>query len=208
MEKIRVLNNISSLLNEVNMLSKSLQTEASMTDHEMIEQRDFLRTKLKNLWLSLDSDLGQHNAHFIIFALVAYIDETITTIFVKKNMIWPKLQKEMFDINVAGEKFYQLLDALLSDPLFPKTVHYTFYLILKFGFEGELIDRGKKTKKSYMKELEEIIKANIPDNRLKQDISVKSIFTWKYYVAKYYIPIVAAVVAIVYFSSLYFLTAG
>lgn len=205
MNYLEQMTDLSYFLKEIN--KKSI--EVSNTDNELLDVviiREEFRSKIDNLWRNFDKGIGKHNAHIIVFAIVAFIDEKMSGIIEYHDNTWPKFQTELFDIDYAGEKFYKLLDSVLSDPSYPKLVYYAFYLILKFGFEGELVDDAKKTKSYYLGMLEEVVSANInknPDNDIKPVITN---YKWKYYFSKYYVLLVLAILFITYLSTAYILT--
>jgi hypothetical protein len=201
MKKINELSMICLFLNDIRQISNRHQTDKNYDFTKIIEKREKLRERVNNIWTELDKIIGKHNAHFIIFAIVAYVDEIVSAIFIETNNNWPKLQKEIFDTDAGGEKFYELLDALLIDPSYPKITYYTFYLILKSGFKGELIDRSSKSKQKYLNELEIIIKANIPVNSHGEDLFIGQPFSWKYYLSKYYLFVNVCILIFAYFSS-------
>jgi len=73
----------------------------------------------------------------VLFAVVAQIDELIQTNFLQTmNISWPLLQKELFQIDNAGEVFYEILDEILPKPQTPIFVYEVYFFCLRYGFRG------------------------------------------------------------------------
>ncbi len=81
------------------------------------------------------------------FALVALIDEAILSSQWPGKSAWiaNPLQRELFKMNVAGERFYTDLDHLRQNPGENRPVLEVYYAALIMGFEGryKLLGREK-----------------------------------------------------------------
>jgi type VI secretion system protein ImpK len=122
-----------------------------------------LRRKILQLLERIEGDArkaGYTSSHVdgARFALVALIDEGILSSRWQGRTSWiaNPLQKELFKLNVAGEKFYTDLDLLRQNREENRPVLEVFYACLVMGFEGrfKLLGRDK---------LEALIKALASD---------------------------------------------
>ncbi len=77
-------------------------------------------------------------AQAAIFALVAFVDETVLLADFPLRSEWMSypLQLELFQTNVAGIEFYDRLSNLLLDPASNADVIEVYYLCLILGFKG------------------------------------------------------------------------
>lgn len=125
----------------------------------VIEFRSDLRSRINVISELCNRELGVKINYFIMFPLVVFSDELISVFFAENNVNWPKMQKEIFNIQNGGEKFYELLEQILDQPTYPREVYQLNYLILQYGFKGQLMDNDiKKTRTYYTGKLEEILK--------------------------------------------------
>jgi type IV/VI secretion system ImpK/VasF family protein len=87
------------------------------------------------------------------YALVAFIDESLAY---NSSINWKvKLQSSLFGTNIAGEEFFQRLDALmkLKDR---RDVLEIYYMCLAFGYKGKYLDDPEKIKE-YIGDLRSIL---------------------------------------------------
>ena len=83
-----------------------------------------LRNQLDFLKATIAEHYSERDTYMVLFAIVAQIDELIQTNFLQTmNISWPLLQKELFQIDNAGEVFYEILDDIL-----PKAPDAYFHL--------------------------------------------------------------------------------
>lgn len=134
-------------------------TEISDTE-DLVRIRSEIRIQLDFLRASLAEQYAERDSYLILFPIVAQIDELVQTNFLTAMQTdWPLLQKELFQIDNAGESFYNILDDILIKPQTPLFVYEVYYFCLKYGFRGRYKDHPVKIK-GYLKKLE---------SRLQQD---------------------------------------
>jgi type VI secretion system protein ImpK len=103
-----------------------------------------LRQKIKGHLDQCDQLAGKYGfprdaVHNAKFALIAFLDEAIITsdwVHKEKWLSFP-LQLELFNINDAGEKFFDLLDTLRQFPKSGSDLLEIYYLCLALGFKGK-----------------------------------------------------------------------
>ncbi|MEN6486525.1 MAG: DotU family type IV/VI secretion system protein [Syntrophobacteraceae bacterium] len=104
---------------------------------DLLHARSELRKELDVLRARLAERLSERDAYLVLFALVAHFDELVQTRFLKGDSLnWPTLQRELFQVDDAGELFYETLDDVLMKPQSLPFVLEVFYLCLSDGFKG------------------------------------------------------------------------
>jgi type IV/VI secretion system ImpK/VasF family protein len=125
-----------------------------VTSEDLIRVRAELRTQLDFLKATLEEQFSERDSYLILFAVVAQIDEAIQIRFMRSlNTAWPLLQKELFQIDNAGEVFYEILDDILLKPQTPLFVKEVYYFCLRYGFSGRYLGNPVKLQ-DYQKKLE------------------------------------------------------
>jgi type IV/VI secretion system ImpK/VasF family protein len=128
--------------------------------NDIVRIRAELRTQLDFLKAALSEQYSERDTYLILFAIVAQIDELIQTNFLRAmNISWPLLQKELFQIDNAGEVFYEILDDILPRPQTHAFIYEVYYFCLRFWFRGRYESNPAKISE-YIKKLQA---------RLKQD---------------------------------------
>ena len=85
---------------------------------------------------------------------MAEIDELIQTNFLRAMQLsWPLLQKELFQIDNAGEVFYEILDDILIKPQTPLFIYEVYYFCMRYGFRGRYEGNPVKVTE-YLKKLQ------------------------------------------------------
>ena len=86
---------------------------------------------------------GQQDVQDIGYALVGLTDELVMSKGGELRDYWlPRsLQLQLFNTNIAGEEFYNKLNALQHDPSRVEVLK-VYYLCLLFGFQGKFRVRG------------------------------------------------------------------
>ena len=108
-----------------------------VTPDDMIRIRAELRTQLDFLKATLAEQYSERDTYTVLFAVVAQIDELIQTNFLRTlNLSWPLLQKELFQIDNAGEVFYEILDDILPKPQTNTFIYEVYFFCLRYGFRG------------------------------------------------------------------------
>jgi len=97
--------------------------------------------------------LAERDCYLVLFPIVAYFDEHVQTRYLDENQLsWPPLQKELFQIDDAGELFYETVDDLLRKPQTIPFIYEVYYFCLNQGFQGKYVDNPVKISE-YMKKL-------------------------------------------------------
>ena len=120
---------------------EKLQTDAAPSEipaiEDLVNVRSELRTQLDFLKATLEEQYSERDTYLILFPIAAQIDELIQTNFLEAMQTsWPLLQKELFQIDNAGEVFYEILDDILLKPQTPLFVYEVYYFCLDYGFRG------------------------------------------------------------------------
>lgn len=147
---------ISFCLNEVEKEKLQL-TKNTMNLDALTAARERINNQLERLRVSLEQSLDKSFASFILFAIVAYLDEDIQAYVLELGQgNWLPLQKDFYGAYNAGELFYETIDKLLDNPDTPPTVMMVFYFILKKGFQGKYRDS-----KTHITKYQDILKEKI-----------------------------------------------
>jgi type IV/VI secretion system ImpK/VasF family protein len=140
---------------------------SQMSDYPNIEDlvkvRAHIRTQLEFLRAKLSETLAERDCYLILFAIVAHFDEYVQANYLSESHeAWPPLQRELFQIDDAGEVFYETLDDILHKPQTLPLVYEIFYFCLNHGFRGRYNDNPVKITE-YMRRL----RAKIPVHDLE-----------------------------------------
>jgi type IV/VI secretion system ImpK/VasF family protein len=130
----------------------------SYSADDIVHIRAELRTHLDFLKAVLGEQYSERDTYIILFAIVAQIDELIQTNFLRTmNMNWPLLQKELFQIDNAGEVYYEILDDILQKPQTHTFIYEVYYFCLRYGFRGRYENNPVKITE-YLKKLQAKLK--------------------------------------------------
>ena len=133
----------------------SLEEEgaASLAAGDLVSIRSELRTQLDFLKATLSEQYSERDTYLILFPVVAQMDEVVLGQFLGRvHSGWPSLQKELFQIDNAGEVFFEILDDILLKPQTSLFIFEVYYFCLNYGFRGRHQDNPVKIK-TYMKKL-------------------------------------------------------
>jgi len=126
-------------------------------DFNIVKVRAEIRTQLDFLRVKLAEQLTERDCYLVLFPIVAYFDEHVKTCYLaERQLSWPPLQKELFQIDDAGEIFYETVDDLLRKPQTIPFIYEVYYFCLNQGFQGRYVDNPVKINE-YMKKLREKI---------------------------------------------------
>lgn len=130
---------------------------AGVESFDLVGVRAEIRKQLDILRVKLAEQLTERDCYLVVFPIVAYFDEHIKTCYLaEKQLSWPPLQKELFQIDEAGELFYETVDDLLRKPQTIPFIFEVYYFCLSQGFQGKYADNPVKISE-YMKKLREKI---------------------------------------------------
>jgi cell division protein FtsN/type VI protein secretion system component VasF len=127
-------------------------------DHqELVRVRAEIRTQLDFLRMKLAEQLTERDCYLVLFPIVAFFDEYVQTTYLGENQLdWPPLQRELFQIDDAGEIFYDTVDDILRKPQTIPFIYEVYYFCLNKGFLGRHIGDPVKINE-YLKRLREKI---------------------------------------------------
>lgn len=131
------------------------QTENSTkTDNDDIVQiRADIRTQLKFLQANLAEYLSERDSYLVLFPIVAHFDELAYAYYTDNAVMgWLSLQTELFQIDDAGELFYETLDDIIRKPETLPFIFEVYYFCLSHGFRGKHADNPIKINE-YLKKL-------------------------------------------------------
>jgi len=124
-----------------------------LTLEDMVRVRAEIRTQLDVFRAALAEYLAERDCYLVLFPIVAHFDELVQTRYLDPDQLsWPMLQSELFQIDDAGEVFYDTLDDILLKPQTLPFIFEVFYLCLSHGFRGRYVTNPAKIKE-YMERL-------------------------------------------------------
>ncbi len=113
------------------------QADGQVPLDNLVQARSRIRSQLEILRDKLSEQLSERDVYLVLFPIVAHFDELVQTCCLKSDhRSWPPLQGELFQIDNAGEVFYDTLDDLMLKPQTLPFVLAVFYLCLNNGFVG------------------------------------------------------------------------
>ncbi len=157
---------------------KPNQGSISIEADKLVYIRTEIRTQLDFLKTTLDEHFSERDCYLTLFPVVAQIDELIQTNYLQTMQTsWPLLQKELFQIENAGNVFYEILDDILLKPQTPIFIYEVYFFCLSYGFRGCYLNKPVKIVE-YMKNLQLKIKY---DEQLVDSVEEKEIGRLKYF---------------------------
>lgn len=133
--------------------------EREYTLDELIEFRVELRMQLDRLKTAFSEEHSESEVYMILFAIVAHIDEIVqNNVMHSLDISWPLLQKELFQIENAGDVYYEILDSILQKPQTGVFIYEVYYFCLRCGFRGRHAGNPAPVAE-YMKKLRDRIQA-------------------------------------------------
>lgn len=122
-----------------------------------VQVRAEIRKQLDLLRARLTEQFNERDIYFVLFPIVAHFDELIQINYLKeKYMEWPRLQQELFQVDDAGELFFETLSDILRKPQTNPFIFEIYYLCLNNGFCGKYADNPLRINE-YLKQLREKI---------------------------------------------------
>ena len=151
-------------IDEDNTEASSEEKKISATGEELVKFRKDIRVHLDLLRAELLEELSERDSYFVLFPIVALLDEIVQTRFLDvSQMSWPPLQKELFQIDDAGFMFYESLEEILRKPQTLPFIYEIYFFCINHGFKGMYNDNPLKIS-DYRKKLQKKIAADIPDH--------------------------------------------
>lgn len=134
-------------------------------------QEDMLRRKIKELLDTVEgkareADIGQDDIRRALFALIAFLDETITASNWSDKDKWLQkpLQLEYFNRFDAGEEFFVRLEELQRHPKENLGLLKLYFLCMTLGFKGKYIVVERDKLRKIIEETYGVIR-NIPERK-------------------------------------------
>lgn len=138
---------------EAGDMAEGEEPPSMMASDDLVSIRSELRTQLDFLKATLSEQYSERDTYLILFPIVAQIDEVVLGAFLGRTQAgWPSLQKELFQIENAGEVFFEILDDILLKPQTALFIFEVYYFCLNYGFRGRYQDNPVKIN-TYMKNL-------------------------------------------------------
>ncbi|ABK88962.1 DotU family type IV/VI secretion system protein [Francisella tularensis subsp. novicida] len=113
--------------------------DSNIEMHDIIAFRDDIIMKTNNIRDMIYLKHGERASFYITFAIYAYCDEMINQLIlnIDSNMSnWHLLQEEVYQRNDGGDYFFEIIESVIDNPVFPMIVAQVLYLILALGFKG------------------------------------------------------------------------
>ena len=116
---------------------READTQSAMAMIDLVELRSKLRSQLEDLRAAITEQYSERDSYFVLFPLTAHCDEVVKKMILDINHLeWPSLQQELYQVDDAGDLFYELLDNALSKPETLPLVYEVYYFCLNDGFSG------------------------------------------------------------------------
>ena len=121
---------------------------------DLVRVRADIRTQLDFLRAKLSEQLSERDCYQVLFPIVGHFDELVQTNYLLElQTSWPLLQRELYQIDDAGEVFFETLDDLLLRPQTLPFIYEVYYFCLSYGFRGKYADKPVKITE-YLKKLQ------------------------------------------------------
>lgn len=125
--------NINKLLNPL----RETDDPSIVASFDLVELRAKLRNQLEFLRTAITEQYSERDAYFVLFPLTAHCDEIVKKRILDISQLeWPSLQLELYQMDDAGDLFYELLDTALKKPETLPLVYEVYYFCLHDGFCG------------------------------------------------------------------------
>lgn len=112
-------------------------TQSTVAMIDLMELRRKMRIQLEDLRAAITEQYSERDAYYVLFPLTAHCDEVVKKMILESNQLeWPPLQQEFYQVDDAGDLFFELLDSALSKPETLALVYEVYYFCLHDGFCG------------------------------------------------------------------------
>ncbi|MFI3198645.1 MAG: DotU family type IV/VI secretion system protein [Methylococcaceae bacterium] len=124
---------INDILNPL----REIKTESVISTIDWLELRSKVRAQLEDLRTTITEHYSERDAYYALFPLTAHCDEWVKKLILDNHQSeWPPLQQELYQVDDAGDLFFELLDNVLSKPETLSLVYEVYYFCLNDGFYG------------------------------------------------------------------------
>lgn len=196
---IRALEIILKIFKETN----DILNKEDLSNERIGFFRDEIRKTIFFLQDELSDKYSETIMKFVIFPLIAFIDEKILFKHNNQDFDWHILQLEYYNQKNGGEYVFEIIELLLSDTIYPIICYQTMFLILEEGFLGKYYERTfdhnyllyKKKIKTILTENNKFKEINYVDS--DKIIVVKN--KLKFNLIAVSIPILLGIISIIFF---------
>lgn len=202
-QDFKALKIIMKMLKKTNNLLDS----TDLDDEKIAFFREDVRKNIFFIQDELAEKYSKTIIQFILFPVIAYIDEKIMFKNNDGNINWPILQLEYYGKKNGGEYVFELIDNLLSDKIYPIICYQVIFLILEENFVGKYYEiTFDHNYLSYKKKIKKLLDGNRNDEnkdlnyinniKVKKDNNYNLNFHW---VLKIVIPIILTGISVTLF---------
>ncbi len=132
-------------------------SDIQIDPENLIKARSEIRKGFDDLRITLLGSLSEQETYQVLFPLVVYVDELVQArYFGNRQVSWPLLQMELYEVDDGGRLFYDTLDSILKKTQTSQFVYEVHYFCLKHGFEGKYVADPVRINK-YLEQLKEKI---------------------------------------------------
>ncbi|HET9934809.1 MAG TPA: DotU family type IV/VI secretion system protein [Polyangiaceae bacterium] len=111
---------------------------------DLVMLRSHMRRRLNELRTTLAEVLAENEVYYVLFPIVVYADELVSTATRGAVQRWEPMQGEFYEIDNGGELFYEVCAERLKQDETHPLVFETFYFCLMDGFCGMYPAGSKK----------------------------------------------------------------
>jgi len=124
---------INTILNPL----RAAGNESVIAKIDLVELRGKLRAQLEDLRKAVTQQYSERDAYQVLFPVTAHCDELVKKLILDvRHLEWPPLQQELYQVDDAGDLFFELLDNALAKPETLLLVYEVYYFCLSDGFCG------------------------------------------------------------------------
>lgn len=150
---------------------------------DLVMLRSHLRRRLNELRATLGEVLAENEVYYVLFPIVVYADELVSTATRGAVQRWEPMQGEFYEIDNGGELFYEVCSERLKQDETHPLVFEAFYFCLLDGFSGMYPPGSKRIEDTKALLRERILTAKIrfPDKPREPRRAELVPFPFRYY---------------------------
>lgn len=137
--ELNLLSTLTKLIISVKRLEKKLiKTPDDAKESILARFRQIIRTELLLAQNKLSDNYSKKITNYIMLSIILSIDEQCKLMLSKQKLPvkWHDLQIEFFQRSDGGEYFFDMLDDIISNKIYPKLCYETLLIVLLNGFLG------------------------------------------------------------------------
>lgn len=125
------------IINNFLLPLREAESQSTIAMIDLVDLRSKMRDQLDDLRAAITEQYSERDAYYVLFPLTAHCDEVVKKMILESHQLnWPPLQQEFYQVDDAGDLFYELLDNALSKPETLALVYEVYYFCLQDGFCG------------------------------------------------------------------------